>query len=60
VALDRIVSDVVAGKSPEGGAIEMHALQLRLRGRGDFDALLVAIADLKGVVSVRKSEGQRR
>jgi hypothetical protein len=30
-----------------------HAMQLQLRGRGETDALMVAIGDLKGVVSVQ-------
>jgi len=53
------VSDV-AGVPPEAGDTAVHALQLRLRGRGDFETLLVAIADLKGVASVRRTGVQRR
>jgi putative Mg2+ transporter-C (MgtC) family protein len=34
---------------------ERNAIQLRLRGRGDLDSLLVAIGDLRGVISVRRA-----
>jgi putative Mg2+ transporter-C (MgtC) family protein len=33
-----------------------HAIQLRLRGRGNLDSLVLAIRDLGGVVSVRKKD----
>jgi putative Mg2+ transporter-C (MgtC) family protein len=32
-----------------------HAIQLRLRGRGNLDALVLAIRDLQGVISVRRN-----
>lgn len=32
-----------------------HAMQLRLRGRGNLDSLVLAIRDLSGVVSVRRN-----
>ncbi len=31
-----------------------HSIQLRLRGRGDLDSLVVAISDLRAVTSVRR------
>jgi putative Mg2+ transporter-C (MgtC) family protein len=31
-----------------------HSIQLRLRGRGNLDALVVAVSDLRAVTSVRK------
>jgi putative Mg2+ transporter-C (MgtC) family protein len=31
-----------------------HAIQLRLRGRGNLDSLVIAIADLRAVTSVRR------
>lgn len=31
-----------------------HSIQLRLRGRGNLDALIVAVSDLRAVTSVRK------
>jgi putative Mg2+ transporter-C (MgtC) family protein len=34
---------------------ERHAIQLQLRGRGDMDALLVALGDLRGVTSVQRT-----
>jgi len=33
---------------------DRHAIQLRLRGRGDLDSLVVAMGDLRGVISVRR------
>jgi putative Mg2+ transporter-C (MgtC) family protein len=32
-----------------------HSIQLRLRGRGNLDALIVAVSDLRAVASVRKN-----
>jgi len=31
-----------------------HSIQLRLRGRGNLDSLVVAVSDLRAVTSVRK------
>lgn len=31
-----------------------HAIQLRLRGRGNLDSLVLAIRDLRGVTSVKR------
>jgi putative Mg2+ transporter-C (MgtC) family protein len=32
---------------------ERHAIHLRLRGRGDFDSLAIAMRDLRGIISVK-------
>lgn len=37
-----------------------HAIQLRLRGRGNLDALVLAIRDLEGVVAVRRDSAAMR
>src|ERR1700722_12517284 len=34
-----------------------HAIQLRLRGRGNLDSLVLAVRDLRGVLSVRRNPG---
>jgi len=33
---------------------ERHAIHLRLRGRGDFDSLAIAMRDLRGIISVSR------
>ncbi len=33
---------------------ERHAIRLRLRGRGDFDSLAIAMRDLRGIISVQR------
>jgi putative Mg2+ transporter-C (MgtC) family protein len=48
------VNDVTA-RDDASTNTEKHAIQLRLRGRGDLDSLLVAIGDLRGVISVRRA-----
>jgi putative Mg2+ transporter-C (MgtC) family protein len=47
----------VHGVTPQdnaSGKAGMHAIQLRLRGRGDLDSLVVAVGDLSAVTSVRR------
>jgi putative Mg2+ transporter-C (MgtC) family protein len=37
-----------------------HAIQLTLRGRGNLDSLILAVRDLKGVVSVKRDPSVRK
>jgi len=48
------VQDVAAPENEPFGDAEAHAIQIRLRGRGDLNSLVVAIRDLQGVRSVRR------
>jgi putative Mg2+ transporter-C (MgtC) family protein len=47
------VHDVTPQDNVPGDA-GMHSIQLRLRGRGDLDSLVVAVSDLRAVTSVRR------
>jgi putative Mg2+ transporter-C (MgtC) family protein len=47
----------VHGVTPQdnaSGEAGMHSIQLRMRGRGDLDSLVVAVSDLSAVTSVRR------
>jgi putative Mg2+ transporter-C (MgtC) family protein len=44
----------VSAQEHDASQTDPHALQLQLRGRGDLEALVVAIGDLRGVTSVRR------
>jgi putative Mg2+ transporter-C (MgtC) family protein len=44
----------VTPKDNTSGEAGIHSIQLRLRGRGDLDSLVVAVSDLSAVTSVRR------
>jgi putative Mg2+ transporter-C (MgtC) family protein len=48
------VHDVVAEDANGAGEPDSHAIELRLRGRGNLDSLLLAIGDLQGIKSIRR------
>ncbi len=45
----------VTPRDDVSGEAGKHSIQLRLRGRGNLDALVVAVSDLRAVTSVRKN-----
>jgi putative Mg2+ transporter-C (MgtC) family protein len=45
----------VTPRDDVSGEAGIHSIQLRLRGRGNLDALVVAVSDLRAVTSVRKN-----
>ena len=46
------VSEIEVHPGGDAGEVETRALHVRLRGRGGLDALVIALSDLPGVISV--------
>jgi putative Mg2+ transporter-C (MgtC) family protein len=52
------IQELAVEQSDEAAGSDARAIHLRLRGRREVEALLVAIGDIKGVVSARLSSAQ--